>query len=87
MSYTIMPTLPLSMAHGLKKSPAFNTALQKVAAGRGNASVSLTPYALWDMEFDLDHITGNEALLSSHGRGIHGNHDGVSGSQPTISFH
>jgi uncharacterized protein (TIGR02217 family) len=65
MSYTIMPTMPLSMAKGLKKSPAFNTAFQKVAAGRGNASVSLTPYALWDMEFDLDSITGNEAIASS----------------------
>lgn len=65
MAYTIMPTLPLSMAKGFHKSWNFNTVLQKVAAGRGNASVSLTPYALWDMEVDLDHITGNEALVSS----------------------
>jgi uncharacterized protein (TIGR02217 family) len=65
MSYTIMPTLPLSMAKGLAKSPNFNTVLQKVAAGRGNASVSMTPYALWDFEFDMDRITGNESAVSS----------------------
>jgi uncharacterized protein (TIGR02217 family) len=65
MSYTIMPTLPLSMAKGLKKSPSFNTVFQKVAAGRGNASVSLMPYACWQFEFDMDSIQGNEAEASS----------------------
>jgi uncharacterized protein (TIGR02217 family) len=65
MSYTIMPTLPMSMAKGLAKSPNFNTVLQRVAAGRGNASVSMTPYALWDFEFDMDRITGNEASALS----------------------
>ncbi|MGA7590210.1 MAG: DUF2460 domain-containing protein [Candidatus Sulfotelmatobacter sp.] len=60
-----MPTLPLSMAKGLKKNPNFNTVFQKVAAGRGNASVSLKPYPTWDFEFDMDRITGNEALAAS----------------------
>jgi hypothetical protein len=60
-----MPALPLSMAKGLKKSPNFNSVVQRVAAGRGNAAVSLKPYPTWDFEFDLDHITGNEASASS----------------------
>ena len=60
-----MPTMPLSMAKGLKKTPNFNTVKQKVAASRGNAAVSLKPYPTWDFEFDLDHITGNEAAASS----------------------
>jgi len=53
------------MAKGLKKSPVFNTAAQKVAAQRGNSAVSLTPYATWDFEFDVDRITGNEAAAAS----------------------
>jgi uncharacterized protein (TIGR02217 family) len=65
MSYPILPSLPLSMAKGLKKAPVFNTVVQKVAAGRGNSSTSLTPYATWDFEFDLDRITGNEAAAAS----------------------
>ena len=65
MSYVIMPTLPLSMAKGVKKNPHFDTVFQPVAAGRGNASVSLTPYALWDFEVDMDRITGNEAVALS----------------------
>lgn len=65
MSYTIMPALPISMAKGLKKTPVFDTVLQKVAAMRGNGSTSLTPYASWAFEFDLDRITGNEAAATS----------------------
>jgi uncharacterized protein (TIGR02217 family) len=65
MSYVIMPALPLSMAKGLRKNPNFNTVFQKVAAGRGNASFSLQPYPTYDFEFDMDRITGNEALTSS----------------------
>jgi uncharacterized protein (TIGR02217 family) len=65
MSFVIMPTMPLSLAAGLKKTPNFNTVRQKVAAGRGNAAVSLKPYPTWDFEFSLDHITGNEAAGSS----------------------
>lgn len=65
MSYPIMTTLPHSMAKGLKKSPVFNTVKQKVAAGRGNSSVSLKPYPTWSFEFDMDSIQGNEASASS----------------------
>jgi uncharacterized protein (TIGR02217 family) len=65
MSYPVMPSLPLSMAKGLKKAPVFNTVVQKVAAGRGNSSTSLTPFACWSFEFDLDRITGSEAAAAS----------------------
>jgi len=65
MSYPIMPALPISMAKGLKKTPHFNTVLQKVAAGKGNASTGLAPLPTWDFEFDLAAISGNEAASSS----------------------
>lgn len=65
MSYPIMPTLPISMGKGLKKSPAFNNAVQRVAADRGNAAISFKPYPTWNFEFDMDRITGNEAAASS----------------------
>ena len=65
MSYITMPTLPLSMAKGLKKTPHYNTVIQKPAAGRGVASTSLMPVPTWDFECDLDNIQGNEAQVSS----------------------
>jgi uncharacterized protein (TIGR02217 family) len=65
MSLPIMPTLPLSMQKGLKKSPSFNSVVQKTAAKRGNSGISLTPYPCWSFEFSLDAITGNEAVVSS----------------------
>jgi len=60
-----MPALPISMAKGLKKSPIYNTVLQKTACNRGNASASLTPFRSFAFEFDLDAVQGNEALLTS----------------------
>jgi len=65
MTMPIMPTMPMSMAKGLHKSPTFNTVFQKTVANRSNASVSLQPYATWDFEFDMDAIQGNEASVSS----------------------
>ncbi len=65
MAYPIMANFPLSMAKGLKKSPTYNTVVQKVAAGRGNASVGLMPFPTWAFEFDLDAIQGNESYVSS----------------------
>jgi hypothetical protein len=63
--YPIMPALPMSMAKGIKKSPHYNTVLQKVAAGKGNASASLMPLPVWAFEIDMDSIQGNEAQASS----------------------
>jgi uncharacterized protein (TIGR02217 family) len=65
MAYPIITGFPLSMAKGLKKSPVYNTVIQKVATGRGSASVSLSPFPTWAFEFDLDSIQGNEALATS----------------------
>jgi uncharacterized protein (TIGR02217 family) len=64
MPYTIMPTMPLSMAAGLKKTPNFNTSKQKTAAGITSA-ISLKPYPTWDFEFSLDSIQGQESAASS----------------------
>jgi uncharacterized protein (TIGR02217 family) len=64
MPFPTMPTMPISMAAGLKKSPNFNTVRQKGPAGV-NAAISLKPYPTWDFEFSLDHITGHERLASS----------------------
>jgi hypothetical protein len=64
MSYPIMPTMPLSMAAGLKKTPNFNTVRQKGPAGV-NSGIALKPFPTWDFEFSLDHITGHEHTASS----------------------
>jgi len=64
MPYPIMPTMPLSMAAGLKKTPNFNTIRQKGPAGV-NAGIALKPYPTWDMEFSLDNITGHEHTAAS----------------------
>jgi uncharacterized protein (TIGR02217 family) len=55
----IMPTMPLSMAKGLSKSPSFNTVLQKGPAGI-NAAIALRPFPVWSFEFDLDSVQGHE---------------------------
>jgi uncharacterized protein (TIGR02217 family) len=65
MSISVMANFPLSMAKGLKKSPIFNSVVQRPVAGKGVASASLQPYPTWSFEADLDRVTGNEALASS----------------------
>jgi uncharacterized protein (TIGR02217 family) len=65
MSYPIMPTLPISMAKGLTKKPNFTSEGQETAAGMGNSFVALKPFCTWDFDFDMDHITGNEAQAAS----------------------
>ncbi len=65
MSYAIMPTLPLSLAAGLKKSPNFDgTIRQKSVAGISSVTTT-KPFPTWDFEFSLDHIQGQEALSTS----------------------
>ncbi len=58
-------TLPLLPRKGLHKTPAFNSVGQKTAAALGNSFASLKPYPTWNFEWDMDRITGNEALASS----------------------
>lgn len=60
-----MPTMSISMAKGLKKSPVWNTVVQKNAANRGNSAISLQPFPTWKFEFDMDFIEGNESQASS----------------------
>jgi hypothetical protein len=64
MSYVMMPTMPLSMASGLKKSPNFNTVHQKGPAGI-SSGLALKPYPTWDFVFSLDNVTGHEHTASS----------------------
>lgn len=59
-----MPTMPLSMASGLKKSPNFNTVRQKGSAGI-NSGIALKPYPTWDFQFSLENIIGHEHTASS----------------------
>jgi uncharacterized protein (TIGR02217 family) len=63
-AYPIMPTMPLSMAAGLTKSPNFNTVRQSGSAGV-NSGIALKPYPTWDFEFSLDNVTGHEHTASS----------------------
>ena len=65
MSIPIMANYPLAMSKGLKKSPVFNSVVQRPVAGMNVASASLMPYPCWSFETDFDAITGNEALSSS----------------------
>jgi uncharacterized protein (TIGR02217 family) len=53
------------MAKGLKKTPHYNTVVQKASAGKGNASAGLMALPVWDFVFDMDAVQGNEALASS----------------------
>jgi hypothetical protein len=64
MSFPIMPTMPISMASGIHKSPNFNTVRQKGAAGV-NAAIALKPYPTWDFEWSMDHVTGHEHTAAS----------------------
>jgi hypothetical protein len=59
-----MPTMPLSMAAGLKKSPNFNTVRQKGSAGI-NSGLALKPYPTWDFQWSLDRVRGHEHTASS----------------------
>jgi uncharacterized protein (TIGR02217 family) len=65
MSISVMANYPIAMSKGLKKSPTANSIVQKTVANKGVASASLQPYPTWVFEFDMDRITGNEALASS----------------------
>ena len=65
MSIQIMSGFPLAMSKGLKKSPIFNSIVQRPVAGKGVAAASLMPYPTWAFEADFDRITGNEALANS----------------------
>jgi hypothetical protein len=65
MSIAIMANFPIAMSKGLKKSPQFNSIVQRPVAGKSVAAASLQPYPTWGFEFDFDRIQGNELALSS----------------------
>ena len=59
MSLPILQNFPIAMSSGLRKTPNFNSVLQKGPAGI-NAGISLKPYPTWDFQFSMDNIEGNE---------------------------
>ena len=69
MSYPVMNTsVPWSLVKsGFHKSPSFDKSsmVQKTAANRGNAGISLQPYAVWTFGLDLNLVQGGEAVQSS----------------------
>lgn len=67
MSYPQMSTtVPWSLVKdGFKKTPHFNSLVQKTAAGRGRSAIALMPYPQWDFEVDLNFVSGGEAVQGS----------------------
>ncbi len=66
MSFPVMSTsIPWSLVKsGFKKTPHFNSVVQKTAAGRGISTFSLMPYPTWDFEVDLEYVAGSESASS-----------------------
>lgn len=57
--------IPWSLVKGgFRKTPHFNSVIQRTAAGR-RSSFSLQPYPTWDFEVDLNHVLGGEAIQGS----------------------
>src|ERR1035437_5265320 len=65
MSTYIMPTMPMSMVHGLKKTPNFDGTVRQKTAGGFTSAVSLKPYPTWDFEISIDNISGRDSDASS----------------------
>jgi uncharacterized protein (TIGR02217 family) len=64
MSYPIMASLPWALP-GFKKSPQFNTVVQRPAAGRGLRTMALMAYPTWNFELDLNFAIGDETLANT----------------------
>ena len=59
MSYPVMPTIPLSLSKGVKKTPHGGaTIFQPTAANMGNAAIQIMPYPCWDYDVDLKIVRG-----------------------------
>lgn len=67
MSYPVMSTtVPWSLVKGgFKKTPRFNSLVQKTAAGRGTSTLALIPYPEWCFEVDLNCVLGGESIAGS----------------------
>jgi uncharacterized protein DUF2460 len=63
MSYPILSSSVKWKLESYKKTPVFNTVVQKNAASRGNAATSLKPYPTWD--FGVELPTNVSSLLTS----------------------
>jgi hypothetical protein len=65
MSYPILSSSVKWKLESYKKTPVFNTVLQKNAAGRGVAATSLKPYPTWEFNVELPANVSQYNLLSS----------------------
>lgn len=67
MSYPVMgTTIPWSLVKGgFRKTPHFESLVQKTAAMRGTSTLALMPYPTWDFSLDLNMVLGGESIASS----------------------
>jgi hypothetical protein len=63
MSYPIISASIKWKLEGYKKTPNFNSVVQKTAASRGNAAASLKPFCTWD--FDLELPANQSSILAT----------------------
>lgn len=65
MSYPILSSSVKWKLESYKKTPVFNTVVQKNAASRGNAATALKPYPTWDFNCELPATNGANLITSS----------------------
>jgi uncharacterized protein (TIGR02217 family) len=65
VSYPILSSSVKWKLESYKKTPVFNTVVQKNAAGRGVAATSLKPYPTWEFNVELPMNVSASNLLTS----------------------
>lgn len=65
MSYPILSSSIKWKLETYKKTPNFNSVVQKTAANRGNAGFALKPFCTWDFELELPTSNGSLGSTSS----------------------
>lgn len=65
MSYPVMPTIPMSLSKGVKKTPNFGTIFQPTAAGMNNAAAQIKAYPTTDYEFDMSGVEGDWTIANT----------------------
>lgn len=69
MSNLVFPApSPQQFAFGwpVRKTPVFNTIVQKPASGRGELRLALQTYPRWQFELDVNYLKGDATLPSSY---------------------
>lgn len=63
MSYPILASSVTWKLEDYKKTPRFNSVVQKTAAERGNSAIALMPYPVWD--FNVELPANESSILTS----------------------